>query len=104
MESSDQHKPQLYIRILQELRWIYFEQGEYLAAFQIKQEQRLIEQQYGFCAFMGASRLQPKRQVINTNLRQIDTEGTIAQEITASGRQQDVERLIQERISILPAL
>mgnify|MGYP005839066161 CR=1 FL=1 len=103
-----QHKyhPQIYLRILEALRSLYFEQGRYLEAFQIKQEKRSIEQQYGFRAFIGAGRLQPQQQVINPALVSVDgsgtgselSQGTIAPEIVASGRKQDVDCLI-ERMS-----
>ena len=85
-ESHPQANPPRYIQILEKLRSLYFEQGNYLKAFHVKQDQRLIERQYGFRAFIGASRLQSP--VIES----------IPSEITASGRQQDVKRLI-ERIS-----
>ncbi|MBE8969174.1 PD40 domain-containing protein [Nostocales cyanobacterium LEGE 12452] len=96
-ESNHQYNPQLYISILERLRLLYFEQGEYLKAFKIKQEQLQIEQQYGFRAFVGASYLNPQRQAINSAQLQIENPETIAQEIAASGRGQDVKRL-RERI------
>jgi WD40 repeat protein len=98
-DSDHQNNPQLYIQILEELRALHFEQGQYLKAFRIKQEQGSIEQQYGFRAFIGANRLQPQRQLIKSVFTQIDNQDTVAQEIVASGRQQVVERLIKERIS-----
>ncbi|MEH2364838.1 nSTAND1 domain-containing NTPase, partial [Nostoc sp.] len=97
VESNHQYNPQLYISILERLRSLYFEQGEYLKAFQIKQEQLQIEQQYGFRAFVGASYLNPQRQAINSTQLQVENPETIAQEIAASGRGQDVKRL-RERI------
>ena len=86
-ESEPQDNPQLYIEILLELRSHYFEQGDYLAAFDIKQEQRRIEKQYNFRAFIGAGRLQPQREVTQKD-------ANVALEIAASGRQHDIERLI----------
>jgi len=93
-------EPELYLGILQELRDCYFQQGQYLTAFKFKQEQRSIEQQFGFRAFIGAGRLQASQQV--TNLLPTDPKpaGTIAPEIAASGRQQDINRLV-ERIGRL---
>ncbi|MDZ8096434.1 MAG: hypothetical protein RMZ42_31530 [Nostoc sp. DedQUE05] len=96
-ESNHQYNPRLYISILERLRLLYFEQGEYLKAFYIKQEQLQIEQQYGFRAFVGASFLNPQRQAINFAQLQVENLETIAQEIAASGRGQDVKRL-RERI------
>ncbi|MDZ7970086.1 MAG: hypothetical protein RM368_34990 [Nostoc sp. DedSLP03] len=95
-EINHQYNPQLYISILERLRLLYFEQGEYLKAFYIKQEQLQIEQQYGFRAFVGASYLNPQRQAISSAL-QVENSETIAEEIAASGRGQDVKRL-RERI------
>lgn len=97
-DSNPQYDPALYIQILETLRSLYFEQGNYLQAFQIKSEQRSIEQQYGLRAFIGAGRLQPTRQVINPGLVTAAQSVSVAQEIVASGRQQDVNRLI-ERIT-----
>jgi len=97
-----QYQPLLYLEILEELRSLYFfERHEYREAFKLKQEKIKIEHQYGFRAFIGASQLQPQRPRINPILEPhkipfIPEE--IAQEISASGRQQDVNRLI-ERIS-----
>ncbi len=97
-ESNPQHDPLLYIRILARLRSLYFDQGNYLEAFQVKLEQRSIEQQYGLRAFVGAGRLQSKLQVINPGLAVAESKAAVTQEIAASGRMQDVNRLI-ERIS-----
>ncbi|WP_026734397.1 eIF2A-related protein [Fischerella sp. PCC 9605] len=97
-ESNSQYNPKLYIRILETLRLLYYEQGQYLEAFRIKQQQIAIEHQYGLRAFIGASYLIPQREAINPTLGQVDNQGTIAQEIAASGREQDIKQLI-ERIS-----
>ncbi|MGJ5628124.1 nSTAND1 domain-containing NTPase [Nostoc sp. CALU 1950] len=97
VETNHRYNPQLYISILERLRLLYFEQGEYLKAFNIKQEQLQIEQQYGFRAFVGASYLKPQRQEISLRQFQVENPETIAQEIAVSGRGQDVKRL-RERI------
>ncbi|MBD2725055.1 hypothetical protein H6G96_01620 [Nostoc sp. FACHB-892] len=97
-----QHQPSLYLEILEELRSLYFfERHDYTEAFKLKQEKIKIEHQYGFRAFIGAGQLQPQRSRINPALEPqkipFIPEG-VAQEISASGRQQDVNRLI-ERIT-----
>ncbi|BBD69232.1 WD-40 repeat-containing protein [Nostoc commune NIES-4072] len=97
-----QHQPSLYLEILEELRSLYFfERHDYTEAFKLKQEKIQIEHQYGFRAFIGASQLQPQHSKINPALEPqkipFIPEG-VAQEISASGRQQDVNRLI-ERIT-----
>lgn len=94
-QTKPQYDPQLYIRILEELRNSYFKQGQYLTAFQVKQEKRSIEHQYGFWAFVGAARLQPKQQVINPALAPVEQFKTVTQEIAPSGRQPDVNRLLE---------
>ena len=96
--SQPQHDPSLYIRIVRELRSLYFSQHRYLEAFWMKQERSSVEYQYGFRAFIGAGQLQPRCQVNNPAIAPIDQQNAIAQEIAASGRQQDINRLI-ERIS-----
>ncbi len=110
-EAIPDYHPQLYIRILDALQNLYFKSSKYLQAFHIKQEKFAVEQQYGLRAFIGAGRLRSQRQVIHPALvpfasvgldsleqgREFPT-GDIAQEIKASGRQQDVNRLV-ERLS-----
>ncbi|MBD2625457.1 nSTAND1 domain-containing NTPase [Trichormus variabilis] len=92
-ESRPQYNPKLYIDILQELNSLYFQEKQYLKAFEIKQERLQIKQQYGFVAFVGASYLNPQRKVIKSENSDIENTGTIAQEISASGREEDVKRL-----------
>ncbi|MFK0732745.1 MAG: hypothetical protein ACFKPT_14260 [Gloeotrichia echinulata GP01] len=97
-----QYEPSLYLEILEELRSLYFcERHDYTEAFSLKQEKIQIEHQYGFRAFIGASQLQPQRYRINPvlDIQKIPfIHEEVAQEIAASGRQQDVNRLI-ERIT-----
>lgn len=95
-ETRPDYDPSLYIQILQELRRFYFEQKDYLKAFETRILYRSIEQQYGFQAFVGAGRLQPHKSVVNPALIGIGgQEEELSQEISASGRQQDVSRLIE---------
>ncbi|QZZ21236.1 PD40 domain-containing protein [Leptothermofonsia sichuanensis E412] len=111
-ECNHAYDPLLYTRILETLRDLYFKQGEYLAAFKAKQEQRSIEQQYRLRAFIGAVRVQPERQVMNPGLvpvespdgteaghslseRWLEPRGKVAEEIVASGRERDIENLIR---------
>ncbi len=94
-ETKAQYDPELYIQILAELRANYFKKGEYRTAFHLKQEQRSLEQQYGFRAFIGAGRLQAQQTVNNPALASVEQQETVATEIAASGRQQDINRLIE---------
>ncbi|MGB7440713.1 MAG: hypothetical protein WA919_06565 [Coleofasciculaceae cyanobacterium] len=95
-KSQPQDNPTLYIEILAKLRSLYFEQGQYREAFHLKLEQREVESQYGLRAFIGAGRLQPARQVRDLAEATAEEQAEIAEDIVAaSGRQQDVERLIE---------
>ncbi|NEP59465.1 MAG: hypothetical protein F6K31_21040 [Symploca sp. SIO2G7] len=99
IELSDYNsRIQRYLYLLESLRELYFEQKCYLEAFRVKQEQRSVEQLYGFRAFIGANRLQPQRPITNQPMLAEEQQEIIAREIAASGRQQDVNRLI-ERLS-----
>ncbi|NEQ67280.1 MAG: hypothetical protein F6K21_17585 [Symploca sp. SIO2D2] len=93
-QTQPQHQLSLYLEILQELRSLYFEQGQYREAFYLKLEQREVESRYGLRAFVGAGRLQPP--VLK---REEGSQVTVAEQVedivAASGRQQDVERLIE---------
>ncbi|NEP49722.1 MAG: hypothetical protein F6K65_13265 [Moorea sp. SIO3C2] len=91
-ETGPIDSPQLYIRILEKLRTLYFRQKQYLEAFRVKQERFSVEQQYGFRAFIGPGRLKPHLRQSSTLLLEQET---AAEEITASVRQNDVERLVE---------
>ncbi len=91
-ETGPMDAPQLYIRILEKLRTLYFRQKQYLEAFRVKQERFSVEQQYGFRAFIGPGRLKPHLRQTSTLLLEQET---AAEEITASVRQNDVERLVK---------
>ncbi|MCC5663932.1 ribosome assembly protein 4 [Nostoc sp. CHAB 5784] len=87
----------LYLKILSHLQKLYFQQKAYLQAYKMKQQQRSVEQQFGLRAFIGAGRLQATKQVGAQGLTplRIDNKDSVAPEIAASGRQLDVERLIE---------
>ncbi|MGB6301402.1 MAG: hypothetical protein WBF90_35195 [Rivularia sp. (in: cyanobacteria)] len=95
MENSDyRYDAHRYIRLLRRLRWLYYECGKYLEAFFIRRERRSVEQQYGLRAFIGAGRLQPQRQAKNPVLISPAKNTHVALEITASGREKDINLLI----------
>ncbi len=95
MENSDyRYDAHRYIRLLRRLRWLYYESGKYLEAFFIRRERRSVEQQYGLRAFIGAGRLQPQRQAKNPVLISPAKNTHVALEITASGRERDINLLI----------
>ncbi|MBE9215304.1 ATP-binding protein, partial [Plectonema cf. radiosum LEGE 06105] len=100
---GSQDNPHQYIRILQALREVYWEQFRYLEAFRVKLEQRSIEQQYGFRAFIGAGIIQPQRQaklivetLHTTSIQAASVLETVAPEMTASGRARDVKKLLEK--------
>ncbi|MEQ8995125.1 MAG: AAA family ATPase [Coleofasciculus sp. B1-GNL1-01] len=120
-ELGDFRHPLISVRILEELRELYFEERQYLAAFATKKQRRSIEQQYGIRAFIGAGRLQPHREDASYWSRDLenlsparrealgsfslknqqeasvktDNQESVAPEIIASGRQRDLERLLE---------
>lgn len=98
--SDSRYDPLRYLRLLKGLRSLYFEEGRYREAFLLQKEQRSLEQQYGFRAFIGAGQLLPARQALNPTLAADPnfSQIRVAEAIAASNRQQDVFRLI-ERIS-----
>ncbi|MEH1886537.1 WD40 repeat domain-containing protein, partial [Nostoc sp.] len=85
----------LYLDILKFLQQLYFEQKEYLKAYNIKQQRRSIEQQFGLRAFIGAGRLEATKQAFVETLPSNSPQGNIAPEIAASDRLLDVKRLIE---------
>lgn len=72
-----------------QLQLLYFDQKQYLEAFELKLNRYSIEQQYGLRAFVGACWIQPQRQE-NFGLTPIDKRQSVAPEIAASGRMLDV--------------
>ncbi|BAZ30261.1 WD-40 repeat-containing protein [Cylindrospermum sp. NIES-4074] len=87
-----------YIKILNNLQSLLFQQKQYLQAFDIKLQRRSIEQQYGLRAFIGAGWLNTIKLAFLDSLQATYVQENLALEIAASGRQLDVERLI-ERIA-----
>ncbi|BAY86330.1 WD-40 repeat-containing protein [Calothrix parasitica NIES-267] len=95
LENSDyRYDVHRYIRLLRRLRWLYYESGKYLEAFFIRRERRSVQQQYGLRAFIGAGRLQPQRKAKNPVLVSPTKNSHVALEITASGRERDINLLI----------
>ncbi|BAZ33710.1 hypothetical protein NIES4074_62240 (plasmid) [Cylindrospermum sp. NIES-4074] len=82
------NQPEIYIKILTNLKRLLFANAQYIEAFDIKLEARSIEQQFGLRAFIGAGRLQSKKKAKFPG-------ENIAPEIEASGRIIDVEELVK---------
>ncbi|PZV00287.1 MAG: hypothetical protein DCF32_17750, partial [Leptolyngbya sp.] len=89
--TQPEYDPLLYSQTLEYLRQGYFEQGHYLQAFETRREKESIESRFNFRAFVGAGRLQPKQQITNPALPTGDHGPDL---IMASGRRQDVSRLV----------
>ncbi|MGB3613271.1 MAG: tetratricopeptide repeat protein, partial [Elainellaceae cyanobacterium] len=92
-DTNPQYDPELYIRILNQLQRVYFQQKKYLQAFKVRQTRRAIEYQFGFRAFLGATRLQPKQTITNPAIAH-PSEQVGLHELAASGRQADIDRLV----------
>jgi len=82
--TKPQYDPELYIRILQLLQDLYFQKGEYLMAYEIKQKRREIEQQFRLRAFIGAGRLAHIQSISNPSFPPINHPQLINPEISAS--------------------
>ncbi|HEY9694591.1 MAG TPA: hypothetical protein V6D15_20515 [Oculatellaceae cyanobacterium] len=99
--ADSEYDPQFYLDILSNLQKLYYQHGDYLKAFEFKQYQRSIEQQYGLRAFVGAGWIKPQRQaklfrmLESASLNVTANYENVASEITASRRSLDVERLIE---------
>ena len=86
-ETKPASNPKVYLRVLSELHSLYYEQKKYLAAFEVKQKQREIELEFRLRAFIGAGQLHA-------------LEKELASVFAASGREQDVNYLVNERIAL----
>ncbi|MGB3511877.1 MAG: hypothetical protein WBA93_22100 [Microcoleaceae cyanobacterium] len=84
-QTNPHHDPHGYISILTALRKLYFEQDQYVKAATVKEELLKIEHQSGLRAFIGINQLRPQH---------FDANVTVAKEIPASGRLEDVNNLV----------
>ncbi|MCW9681038.1 PD40 domain-containing protein [Dolichospermum planctonicum UHCC 0167] len=95
LESSEyEYDIYRYINLLDILKSLYFQAGRYLQSHIIKQKLNSLDQQYGFVPFIGAGCLKPLKRVTNPGLISKLGNSNIALEITASGREDDVNNLI----------
>ncbi|MFN6158524.1 MAG: hypothetical protein ACK46N_08550, partial [Dolichospermum sp.] len=95
LESSEyEYDIYRYINLLDLLKSLYFQAGRYLQSHIIKQKLNSLDQQYGFVPFIGAGCLKPQKRVTNPGLISKLGNSNIALEITASGREDDVNNLI----------
>jgi WD40 repeat protein/DNA replication protein DnaC len=86
IKSLEYADAEIFIGMLDLLRRIYFHKKKYWESFQIKQEKYSLEQQFGFRAFIGAGRLKARRFIAD--------ETRMAEEIEASGRKDDIDKLL----------
>lgn len=89
----------LYLQILQMLNRLYFELKDYQEAFKIKEEYRNQSSAYGYNAFVGAGRLQPRKQALTSTLDPSEITANFTDEITASGREEAIKHLLQRMAS-----
>ncbi|NEP62054.1 MAG: hypothetical protein F6K31_34770 [Symploca sp. SIO2G7] len=106
-----------YVKMLDELRSLYFSQKQYLKAFEIKQKQQTVELQFQLRAFIGAGQLQPALFDEDAETRRHGDAGREERggkrdkgDMTSFpswsvssypfGRKQDVEYLVNERIAL----
>ncbi len=99
-ESNSRHDPHQYLRLLAGVRSLYFQERCYREAFLLKQERRSVQSQYGLRPFVGAAQLRPSQQPLNPLLatiiphKGVAPAGAVAEAISTSHRQQDVQQLI----------
>ncbi|HBK22428.1 MAG TPA: hypothetical protein DDZ60_07975, partial [Planktothrix sp. UBA10369] len=89
----------LYLQILKMLNRLYFGLGDYQEAFKIKEEYRNQSSAYGYNAFVGAGRLQPRKQALTSTLDPSEINANFTDEITASGREEAIKHLLQRMAS-----
>ncbi|WP_413163680.1 AAA family ATPase [Capilliphycus salinus ALCB114379] len=94
-ETTPKYNPRFYLQILGMLHRLYFELGQYRDAFDIKKEYRTKSSAFGYTAFIGAGRLQPREQAVDPMLGTVSTEANVTDEIKASGREEAINRLLQ---------
>lgn len=92
-ETVPKYNPKFYLKILEALRQLYFDLGNYKKAFDIKNKYRVKSSAFGYTAFIGAGRLQPREQAIDPVLGMVSTAAT--DEIKASGREDAINRLLR---------
>jgi len=96
-ECQPQDDLTLSLAILEALRSVHFQQHNYREAFSLKRERQKIESEYGLRAFVGAGRLQPPQTLMQQieGETEVDREVLLREIIVASGRERDVEALIE---------
>ncbi|NER32629.1 MAG: hypothetical protein F6J93_00865 [Oscillatoria sp. SIO1A7] len=84
--------PEDYVKLLQQLHRLYYDSGQYLSAFEVKQHSQQVRFEFGLLAFIGAGQLQPSRRLGSES-------GEAKANFVASGRERDIEVLIGQRIA-----
>jgi hypothetical protein len=95
---GDQGRSSILVALYHALQRQYRQRGRYLDAFEAKQQRLTVEQQYGLRAFVGARRLRAQRQELDPENPQTAPLDSVAPEIASSGRQGDLETLL-DRLS-----
>ncbi len=90
----------LYRQALDRLWHLYYDHQQYSEAFEIKLEQRRVENLFGLRAFIGASKIQPpssatySSEATDSTTFSSTNSTVLAAEIKASGRTEDIEALV----------
>ncbi|MEM1425511.1 MAG: hypothetical protein AAGF75_02995, partial [Cyanobacteria bacterium P01_H01_bin.130] len=92
------YEPELYIDLLKTLSRLHFSQKDYRRAYELKQDYRATEAEYGFRPFTGARSLRPIRRAANPAWKHhsdisVSTTQTDPRNL-AVGREQDVAALV----------
>ncbi|MBT9315109.1 NACHT and WD repeat domain-containing protein [Leptothoe spongobia] len=88
---SPRANPEAFVQLLEQLRGLYSEAKKYRRAFEIKQERRGIQYQFQMRAFIGAGQLQAPNVA--------DPMSETHFSFVASGRQSDIDTLVNVRVS-----
>ncbi|MEM9451585.1 MAG: hypothetical protein AAGA75_24055 [Cyanobacteria bacterium P01_E01_bin.6] len=88
---GDRGHPTTYCKVLEALRRLYRQQKRYLDAFKTKQARLEVEKVAGIRAFVGAGRLGAQAD----RMEESENPSEYAPEIYASGRQRDLDNLLE---------
>ncbi|NER46325.1 MAG: tetratricopeptide repeat protein, partial [Symploca sp. SIO1A3] len=91
--TKPESEPLTYVKLLDELRSLYFSQTQYLKAFEIKQKQQTVEVRFQLRAFIGPGQFQSVLFDGDAGNKENTTSFTF-------GRKQDIEYLVNERIAL----
>ncbi|MGB3535699.1 MAG: AAA family ATPase [Microcoleaceae cyanobacterium] len=95
LNTNPKYAPTLYLQILKQLQQFYFSKRQYKKAFDVKKEHRNKSTIFGYTAFIGAGRLQPREIAFDPSLGTIANSVNTVDELNASGRETAVVQLLK---------